>query len=87
MVDGYDGSDYSDEGNPRYSQESSDSLPPLTFRTIWECPNITVDEMEDNDGKVIPCWRCGYCPIPWWCAIFQIPKCNKGSFPPFFKRE
>ena len=42
MVDGYDGSDYSDEGNPHgYSQESSDSLPPLTFRTIWECPGIT----------------------------------------------
>jgi hypothetical protein len=64
MVDGYDGSDYGDEGNPHgYSQESSDSLPPFTFRTIWECPGITLDEMEDNDGRVIPGWHCGYCHI------------------------
>ena len=66
MVDGNDdGSDNSEEGNiPGYSQESSDSLPPLCFRTIWDCPGITLDEMENSDGKVITGWRCGYCPIP-----------------------
>ncbi len=52
MVDDYDGSDYGDEGNPHgYSQKSTDSLPPLSFRTIWEYPGIILDEMEDNDGK------------------------------------
>ena len=66
MVDRDDRSDCSDEGNPRgYSQESSDSLPALSFRSIWDCPGIsTLDEMELSDGKVISGWRCGYCPVP-----------------------
>jgi len=66
MVDGNDdGSDNSEEGSiPGYSQESSDSLPPLCFRTIWDCPGITLDQIENSDGKVITGWRCGYCPIP-----------------------
>ncbi len=66
MMNRFDGSDYGDEGNSHdYSQESADSLPPsLTFRTIWECPGVTLDEMEDNAGKVTPGWHCGYGPIP-----------------------
>ena len=65
MMDGDDRSDSGDEGNPRgFSQESSDSLPLLSFKTIWDCPGITLDEMENHDGKVIVGWRCGYCPVP-----------------------
>ena len=64
MVDRDDHSDSGDEGNPRgFSQESSDSLPPLSFENIWDCPGITFDEMENNDGKVILGRRCGYCPV------------------------
>ena len=58
-------SDSGDEWNPRaFSQESSDSLPPLSFKTIWDCPGITLDEIANNDGTVILGWRCGYCPRP-----------------------
>jgi hypothetical protein len=65
MVDRDDRSDSGDEGNPRgFSQESSDSLPPLCFKTIWDCPGITLDEMANHDDTVILGWRCGYCPVP-----------------------
>ena len=65
MADRDDRSDSGDEGNPRaFSQESSDSLPPLSFKTIWDCPGITLDEKVNHDGTVILGWRCGYCPVP-----------------------
>ena len=38
--------------------------PPISFRSIWDCPGITLDQIEDDDGKIIPGWHCGYCPIP-----------------------
>ena len=60
-----DCSDSGDEGDPRgLSQESSDSLPTLSFKSIWDCPGITLDEIANNDGTVILGWRCGYCPRP-----------------------
>ncbi len=40
------------------------TAPPLSFRSIWECPGITLHEMEHSDGKVITGWHCGYCPVP-----------------------
>jgi hypothetical protein len=65
MADRDDHSDSGDKGNHRgFSQESSDSLPPLLFENIWECPGITFNEMENNDGKIILGWRCGYSPVP-----------------------
>jgi len=64
MVDSDDGSEYDGEHLQPNSQESSESLQPIVLSTIWDCPGITLDEMFDDNGKMIKGWRCGYCPIP-----------------------
>jgi hypothetical protein len=36
--------------------------------------------MEDNDGKVISGWRCGYCPVPGGVGdapFFKYPNATK----------
>jgi len=67
----------SDDGSSIYhaqTQDRPDSPPPILLRSIWDCPGITLDQIEDDDGKIIPGWRCGYCPIPGGLGP-----------PPFFK--
>ena len=64
MVDSDDGSEYDGEYLQPNSQESSESLQPIVLSTIWDCPGITLDEMFDDNGKIIKGWCCGYCPIP-----------------------
>ncbi len=38
--------------------------PPLVIDSVWDCPGITLATKEDDDGKTILGWRCGYCLIP-----------------------
>jgi hypothetical protein len=47
----------------RSSQESKIE-PPLLLDSVWDCPGITLDAIEDDDGKIILGWHCGYCLIP-----------------------
>jgi hypothetical protein len=53
MVDSDDGSEYDGEHFQPNSQESSESLQPIILSTIWDCPGITLDEMFDDNGKMI----------------------------------
>ena len=67
----------SDDGSSIYhaqTQDRPDSPPPISLRSIWDCPGITLDQIEDDDGMIIPGWRCGYCPVPGGLGP-----------PPFFK--
>jgi hypothetical protein len=46
------------------SSQESKIEPPLVIDSIWNCPGITLDTMNDDDGKTIMGWRCDYCLIP-----------------------
>jgi hypothetical protein len=46
------------------SSQESEIEPPLVIDSIWDCPGITLDTIEDDDGKTILSWHCGYCLIP-----------------------
>jgi hypothetical protein len=46
------------------SSQESKVEPSLLIDSIWDCPCITLDTKEDDDGKTILGWRCGYCLIP-----------------------
>jgi hypothetical protein len=46
------------------SSQESGIEPPLVIDSIWDCLGITLDTIEDDDGKTILGWRCGYCLIP-----------------------
>jgi hypothetical protein len=46
------------------SSQESEIEPPFVIDSIWDCPGITFDTREDDDGKTILGWRCGYCLIP-----------------------
>ncbi len=46
------------------SSQESKIEPPLVIDSDWDCPGITLDTKEDDDGKTILGWHCGYCLIP-----------------------
>jgi hypothetical protein len=46
------------------SSQESKIEPPLVIDSVWDCPGITHDTMNDDDGKTIMGWRCDYCLIP-----------------------
>ncbi len=46
------------------SSQESKIEPPLVIDPVWDCPSITLDTIEDDDGKTILGWHCGYCLIP-----------------------
>jgi hypothetical protein len=59
--------DYDDEDLADFqfsSSQESKIEPPLVIDSVWECPGITLDTIEDDDGKTILGWHCGYCLIP-----------------------
>jgi hypothetical protein len=37
--------------------------PPLVIDSVWDCSGITLDTIEDDDGKTILGWCCSYCLI------------------------
>ena len=46
------------------SSQESEIEPPLVIDSVLDCADITLDTKEDDDGKTILGWRCGYCLIP-----------------------
>jgi hypothetical protein len=46
------------------SSQESEIEPPLVINSVWDCPGITLNIKEDDDGKTILGWHCGYCLIP-----------------------
>jgi hypothetical protein len=46
------------------SSQESKIEPPLVIDSFWHCPGITLDTIEDDGGKTILGWCCGYCLIP-----------------------
>jgi hypothetical protein len=46
------------------SSQESEIEPPLVIDSVWDCLGITLGTKEDDDGKTILGWRCGYCLIP-----------------------
>jgi hypothetical protein len=46
------------------SSQKSKIEPPLVIDFVWDCPGITLDTINDDDGKTIMGWRCNYCLIP-----------------------
>ncbi len=72
--------DYHDEDLADFqfgSSQESKIKPPLVIDSVWDCPGITLDTKEDDDGKTILGWRCGYCLIPGNCGGSRFFKhCN-----------
>ncbi len=59
------------------SSQESEIEPPLDIDSVWDCPGITLDTMNDDDGKTIMGWRCDYCLIPSNCGGSRFFKhCN-----------
>ncbi len=50
------------------SSQESEIEPPLVIDSVWDCPGITLDTINDDDGKTIMGWRCEYCLIPGNCG-------------------
>jgi hypothetical protein len=46
------------------SSQESEIEPPLVIDSIWPCQGITLNTIEEDDGKTIMGWRYGYCLIP-----------------------
>ena len=46
------------------SSQESKIEPPLVIDSVWDCLGITLDTINDDDGKTIMGWRCNYCLIP-----------------------
>jgi hypothetical protein len=46
------------------SSQESKIEPPLVIDCVWDCPGITLNTINDDDGKTIMGWRCNYCLIP-----------------------
>jgi hypothetical protein len=46
------------------SSQESEIEPPLVIDSVWDCPGITLDTINDDDGMTIMGWRCNYCLIP-----------------------
>ncbi len=59
--------DYDDKDLTNFqfrSSQESEIEPPLVIDSVWDCLVITLDIIEDDDGKTILGWCCSYCLIP-----------------------
>jgi hypothetical protein len=61
------------------SSQESEIEPPLVIDSIWDCPGITLDTINDDDGKTILGWHCGYCLIPGNCGGSRFFKHRNAS--------
>jgi hypothetical protein len=61
------------------SSQESEIEPPLVIGSIWDCSGITLDTINDDDGKTIMGWRCDYCLIPGNCGGFRFFKHRNAS--------
>jgi hypothetical protein len=46
------------------SSQESKIEPPLVIDSVWDCPGITLDIINDDDVKTIIGWCWNYCLIP-----------------------
>ncbi len=75
-----DDDDEDHDGLPFGSSQESKLDPPLVLESVWDCPGITLDTTEDEDGKTIPGWCFGYCLIPSNCGDPRFFKhCNASN--------
>ncbi len=59
--------DYDDKDLTNFefgSSQESKIDPPIVLDSVWDFLGITLDTIEDDDGKTILGWCCGYCLIP-----------------------
>jgi hypothetical protein len=61
------------------SSQESKIEPPLVIDSVWDCPGITLDTINDDDGKTIMGWRCDYCLIPGNCGGSRFFKHRNAS--------
>jgi hypothetical protein len=61
------------------SSQESKIDPPLVLDSVWDCLGITLDTIEDDDGKTILGWHCGYCLIPGNCGGSRFFKHRNAS--------
>jgi hypothetical protein len=61
------------------SGQESEIDPSLVLESVLDCPGITLDTFVDDDGKIIPGWRCGYCLIPSNCCSSRFFKHHNAS--------
>ncbi len=61
-----------------FSQDS-EIEPPLVINSVWDCLGITLDTINDDDGKTTMGWRCNYCLIPSNCGGFKFFKHRNAS--------
>ncbi len=61
------------------SSQEYDIEPPLAIDSVWDCPGITLDTINDDDGKTILGWHCGYCFIPSNCGGSRFFKHRNAS--------
>ncbi len=61
------------------SSQDSKIEPPLVIDSIWDCPGIILDTIEDDDGKTILGWHCSYCLIPSNCGGSRFFKHRNAS--------
>jgi hypothetical protein len=61
------------------SSQESEIEPPLVIDSIWDCPGITLNTKEDDDGKTILGWHCVYCLIPGNCGGSRFFKHRNAS--------
>ena len=61
------------------SSQESKIEQPLVDASVWDCPGITLDTINDDDGKTIMGWRCNYCLIPGNCGGSRFIKHRDAS--------
>ncbi len=61
------------------SSQESEIEPPLVIDSIWDYSGIPLDTIEDDDGKTILGWHCGYCFIPGNCGGSRFFKHRNAS--------
>jgi hypothetical protein len=70
--------DYDADFQLGFSQESETETP-LVIDSVWDCPGITLDTMEDDDCRAIMGWRCHYCVVPDNCGGSRFFKHRNAS--------
>jgi hypothetical protein len=61
------------------SSQESKIEPPLVIDSVLDCPGITFDTIDDDDGKTIMGWRCSYCLVPSNCGGSRFFKHRNAS--------
>jgi hypothetical protein len=61
------------------SCQESKIAPPFVIDSVWDCPGITLDTINDDDGKTIMGLCCNYCLIPGNCGGSRFFKHRNAS--------